>query len=54
MVRNSDRTEEEHLERIADAIAIAFEDPDPWIRSFMTPEVLGLKWSRAAALQGWR
>lgn len=53
-MKNSDRTEEEHLDRVAEAIALAFEDPDPWIRMIMTREILGLKWSRVAALQGWR
>lgn len=44
-------TETEELERIADYIQLAYEDPDFYIRNMLSQHVLYVKWKRIALLQ---
>lgn len=39
------------LDKLADCIRLAFEDPDIYIREMLTSQVLYVKWKRAALLQ---
>lgn len=40
------------LDRLAECVRLAYEDPDIYIRQMIEPHVLYVKWKRAAILQG--